>query len=156
MGWDFAEAISQVAEYLGVKQESKKKQAAPKKKPASKKQPAKKTSSSKKQPADPAEKLEWVDWSDEVVAYWCKSKPPITPEAVKSAGGRLARYYKHLVIALPIHTKMGNICGWVIYNAVGRTLPKFSKNGETQWVKVKVTYGSKSGAIGTVETLREK
>jgi len=129
-GWDFAEALGQVADYLGVK-------------------PA-------KTKIDPAEKLEWIDWSQEVVANWCKTKPPMTPEAVKLAGGRLARYYKHVVVALPVHGQGGKICGWVIYNAAGGPLPKFSKDSKTEWVKVKVTYGSKPDLMGTVEKLTRR
>lgn len=123
-GWDFKEALSQVAEYLGVKADSKK-------------------------AADPAENLEWLEWSDDLVANWCRTKPPITPEAVKLAGGRLAKYRKtHIVIALPIYSQSGRTCGWVIYNATGGTLPRFQRGGETQWIKVKVTFGSKPGLMG--------
>lgn len=131
-GWDFAESLSQVAEYLGVETASKK--------------------------IDPAEHLEWLDWSDEVVANWCKTKPPIKPDAVKLVGGWLARYRKnHIVIALPIHSQDGKVCGWVIYNATGGTLPKFSqKTKDVEWVKVKLTYGSKPGLMGTIERLLNK
>ena len=131
-GWDFKEALTQLAEYLGVKVENKKS-------------------------ADPAKDLEWLDWSDELVANWCRTKPPIKPEAVKLAGGRLAKYYKqHIVIALPIYSQAGKVCGGVLYNASGGTLPKFNKGGETEWVKVKVTWGSKPGLMGTVSRLSDK
>jgi len=123
-GWDFRESLGQVAEYVGVKVEKTK--------------------------ADPAERLEFLEWSDAVVANWCRTKPPIEPAAVKAAGGRLAKYRKrHVVVAFPIRNQAGKDRGWVIYNASGGTLPKFSrKTKEVEWVKVKVTYGSKPGLMG--------
>ncbi len=150
-GQKFFEVLTRVAEYLGV-------------------QPTATTSSSKHSPkesSNPAEHLEFHDWNELSAAYWCLTKQPITPAAIQSIGGRLATYRKqYQVIALPVWRVVQNAsgpqqetCGWIIYNATGGTLPKFSKHlttGEitTEWLKIKLTAGSQPGLVGDLASIR--
>jgi len=103
-------------------------------------------------PADPAEHIEFQPWNEALVGLWCRTKPGITPEAVRAAGGRLAQYRKrHPVIALPIYGPMvldADPVGWVLYHAGGRNLPVFHKGGEKTYKKMKMTFGSRPGLMG--------
>lgn len=113
----------------------------------------------RKRKADPAEHLEFHDWNEALITVWTWSKPPITPEAVKAFGGRLATYRKQFqVIALPHwgpKLNQGDPVGWTLYPLNGGTLPKYTKGKQTEWVKVKVAYGSEPGIIGPVERIAE-
>jgi len=111
-----------------------------------------------KPPRDPAEHLAFLPWSDGLVTLWCRTKAGVTPEAVKAAGGRLARYRdQYTVIALPIYGPgftAADPTGWVLYNTTGKELPIFhgkdkatGKAGVT-WKKLKTTGGSESGLLG--------
>jgi hypothetical protein len=109
---------------------------------------------------DPAENLRFIDWSELTVAYWCLSKPPITPAAVLACGGRLAMYRNQWkVIAIPIwgeSLKLTKPVGWCMYNSTGWRLPKFpppDSEAEIEWVKIKCTADSDHGWIGPVEKL---
>lgn len=109
-----------------------------------------------KAPRDPAEHLAFQPWSEALVALWCRHKPGVTPDAVREAGGRMARYRdQYTVIALPIYGPgllNAEPAGWVLWNSTGRELPIFSrgKDGKTAttWKKMKTTGGSDSGIIG--------
>ena len=108
-------------------------------------------------PRDPAEHLVFMPWSDSLVALWCRHKPPVTPEAVRANGGRLARYREQwTVVALPVFgpglTAVDPI-GWVLWNTTGRDLPVFRQDRKTgklatDWKKMKTTGGSESGLLG--------
>ena len=135
-GWPFPEVVRRVADYLGIDIVNGKRTGGGAKKPA----------------ADPAEHLEFLGWSDTLVAFLCMRKPPITPDAIKAVGGRMARYRKqYTVIALPVvgpdldHTKP---VGWVLYNITGGTLPAWKKDGTIEQVKVKTMPGTGRGFIG--------
>lgn len=101
--------------------------------------------------ADPTENLEFLPWNDQLVGLWCIHKQPISPDAVKACGGRLGVYRKqHSVIAFPIFGELltkSDPVGWVIYSATGGMLPKFGKDKQVEWVKVKLTAGSQPGLL---------
>lgn len=120
---------------------------------------------------DPAEHLQFLPWNELTVAYWCLSKPPIIPAAILACGGRLALYRgQWKVIALPVwgeHLDSPDPAtnlprepvGWCMYNSIpGGLLPKFAKPGaedrSIEWVKVKLTAGSKPGIIADLARLR--
>jgi P4 family phage/plasmid primase-like protien len=141
-GWTFPEVVRRVAQHLGIGVNA----ASPG------------ASGNGKPQVDPAKDLQFLPWSDAVAAIFCQAKRPITPAAIVAAGGRLARYRKqYTVIALPVvGPDFGSApVGWVLYNATGGTLPKWSKDGKTSQVKVKLTHGSRPGLIGTLDRLAE-
>lgn len=118
---------------------------------------------------DPAEHLTFLPWSDLQALYWCLTKPPITPQALLACGARLARYRNQwTVIALPVWGEYLNTpdpatslprepVGWCMYNVTGGLLPKFPRpnaaDREIEWVKVKLTAGSKPGIIADLGRL---
>lgn len=105
----------------------------------------------KKRNKRPDKDLVWLPWNEVLVGLWCVCKPPITTEAVQANGGRLARYLdRYTVIALPVYPdgRLGEPCGWVLWNATGRELPCFHKDSEPTWEKMKTTFGSDKGFIG--------
>lgn len=130
-GHDFGHVITDVAGYLGVK-------------------PTK--NNRKRKEADPEEHLVFRDWNEILVALWCDRKPPITPEAVRLVGGRLATYRDQWqVIALPVRSPTDPDAvpiGWVIYPLNGKTLPVYQANGSVTWVKIKTLPGTQPGLIG--------
>ena len=146
LGCDFPTALARVAEHIGAPEHSgacghghrtRGPQSATR---------------ARKPPADPSEHLEFLPWSDLLIALFCSRKQPITPEAIKAVGGTLARYRKqYTVVALPVcgpeldHSKP---VGWVIYNVTGGKLPAWKKDGAVEWVKVKTLPGTKPGLIG--------
>lgn len=138
-GWTFPEVIRRVANHLGISM-----------RPGPGGSPP--AAANGKAPADPAEHLEFLPWSEPIAALFCLAKPPIKPAAILAVGGRLARYRKrYTVIALPVcgkdldHTQP---VGWVIYNATGGTLPAWKKDGTCERVKVKTMPGTGRGFIG--------
>lgn len=136
-GKDFASSLELVADHLGVQPEKAKK---------------KKTA--------PAEHLEFIPWNPVIVSLWCMQKKPITANAVKAIGGRVAKYRdKYRVIAIPVWGPMMRRAppvGWVIYRSDGGKLPKWTSSKEPEWVKVKLTAGSVGGIITTEEKSEEK
>ena len=146
LGREPKEVLQVVAEYLGLT--------------------AQKNSSSR--PADPAKDLVFEPWPDDGTefrpAYWCLKKPPIVCAALRRCGARIARYRReYTVLALPIWGQQltaAEPVGWCLYEINGRPLPKWEKNVETsrweisEWLKVKITWGSKPGIIGPVDELR--
>ncbi len=125
---DFAKSLEAVAKYLGIKPEKKKK-------------------------ANPAEHLEWMHWNETTVGLWCESKPPITPGAVRQAGGRLAKYRnEYTVVAIPVWGPAFDLedpVGWALYRADGGMLPHYKKKGEPpEWKKILLAPGSEKGVIG--------
>jgi len=102
---------------------------------------------------DPAQHLVFRPWNDMLVALWCRHKAGVTPEAVRAAGGRLARYRnQYTVVALPCYGVAGpdaDPVGWVLWNSTGGELPVFRGRGEPPaWEKMKTTYGSEAGLLG--------
>lgn len=132
LGWltgdDFGKVLESVAKHLNIKPEKKKK-------------------------ANPAEHLEWLLWNDTTVGLWCDSKQPITPDAIKRVGGKLAKYRgEYTVIAIPVWGPSFDAeepRGWALYRADGGMLPRYVKKGEPpEFVKIKLTAGSDQGVIG--------
>lgn len=146
-GWSFPDTVRAVAEQLGL--------AAPRgPRPA-----PQATSFAQQQPKPKAEKphpesqLEFQEWSPELALMWCMKKQPITPEALKRFGARIAKYQgKFVVMALPINAKSlaGDPVGWIIYNITGGPLP--SRDGP---VSKKITWGSDTGVVGMVDRLND-
>lgn len=136
LGCDFATAIDLVANHFGVKPEKKRKS------------------------TDPAEHLEFIRWNRTLVSLWCLKKPPIKPNAIEAIGGRLARYRgQYTVIAIPVwgsSLREADPVGWVIYRSDGGELPKWTKSSDTEWVKVKLTAGSRQGVICSTTTFADE
>lgn len=121
--------------------------------------------------ADPMSRLKFLHWNEAIVAWWCRKKPPITPEAVRLCGGRLAIYMgRWHVLALPVWDARkltqrregakgeegAAICGWSLYATSGKDLPVFGEGGKLEkWVKVKTTAGSRRGIIGPLAELQK-
>jgi P4 family phage/plasmid primase-like protien len=138
-GVNFQDAIKLVARFVGVKPRSGE---------------APKQSST----ADPSERLEFVDWHENLVWLWTLEKPPATVEGVQAIGGRLAKFRKgkHHVIAFPIYGEDNKPGGWAIYQTNGKPLPTgWDKNEQrfTREEKMLCTTGSKPGLIGEVDLL---
>lgn len=161
-GRKFGEVLALVADYLGI---------APTEQPAkSNGKGGKSASYNKHAPIDPAESLEFVEWdapydgNDMLARVWCTWKEPVSIDAVKAVGGRIAKYQgRHDVIALPIWGEELDAAapvGWCLYNLTGGELPRVEKNKETgKWetvelLKVKLTHGSKPGIIADLSRLK--
>jgi len=105
---------------------------------------------------NPSNEIVIEPWLDIHVKLWCRLKPPITPEAVRAAGCKLARHpaksKAHLVLAMPIYGPMltaADPIGYVIWQTGGRPLPIWNKQGKVQsTVKIKTVAGSRSGLMG--------
>lgn len=131
-GTSFPETLDRLAQHLGV-------------------EPERKTSGKKK--ADPAAKLQFIDWVETFAQMYCRANPGISPEALRRAGARMAYYYgQHTVIALPIYGPKlleGGPVGWIVQDIGDGKLPRFDKTGQVvEWVKRKITYGSRPGVVG--------
>lgn len=148
LGCKFHEALTRVAEHLGI--------------PAS--QANGRAAGGKKAKADPAAHLEFLPWDDQTTQQanlWAVlHKPGVTVEAVRQAGGQVARYRRqYRVLALPIRgadfAQAGaKPVGWTLYNLCGGTLPVFHGHGKPiEQAKIKTTSGSGPGWIGTVDRL---
>ncbi|MHB8862052.1 MAG: phage/plasmid primase, P4 family [Pirellulaceae bacterium] len=133
-GEDFGQVLKRVAEYLGVR-----------------------PSKNGKQKSDPAEHLKFHEWNDCLIELWRVHKPPVTSDAVRAFGARLATYRgQWQVVAIPVWGELldqADPVGWILYPLNGRTLPKYTKGKPVEWVKVKVTFGSESGLVGPVEQI---
>lgn len=105
---------------------------------------------------NPNEQIVPEPWNEALAALWCARKPPITTEAVRAAGGLLARYpaksQAHSVVALPVfgpHLIASEPVGWVVWHLGGRPLPVWGKDGKVlRTVKMKSVAGSRSGLMG--------
>ena len=155
-GVSFPEAVKLVAECCGVAASA----ASRRNGKVASKTDAKVTS---KTAADPAKDLEWQPWSSAQVPWLQMNKPGITEAALLANGCRQAMYKKNYrVFALPVmgsDLDVDKPCGWVIFNFDGSPLQVWKKSGEVvRTEKVKLTYGSKAGIVGThaVERLRTK
>ena len=157
-GLDFPAALVQVAEYVGARP-STNGNGTPNGKPGASTRGRKPASGQQQAPptpaavaADPGKDLQPIPWSEPLADLWCSRKPPIKTAAILAAGGRLARYRRSFtVVDLPVVGRDGAPVGHAVYNVTGSTLPKYSKEGKiTSQVKVKLTWGTKPGWIGTV------
>lgn len=129
-GCDFSTAKEKVAQHLGLT-------------PTRNGKP-------KQSKRDPDQHLEFLDWNDMLAGYFCAKKQPITLDAIKAAGGRLAKYRgRHNVIAIPAYGPVGSIVAWTLYEVFGGKLPVFHGKGKPiEQVKVKTTGGSEAGLMG--------
>jgi hypothetical protein len=105
--------------------------------------------------SEPADQIVPRDWIEHQVKAWCDKKPPIVPEAVHAAGGKLAGWpqsQQHTVIALPVygeHLTAADPTGFVIWNKNGGPLPLWQGQGQKpKPVKMLTVSGSKSGWMG--------
>ena len=120
--------------------------------------------SKSKEPPAPAKDLEFFAWNKLLVDTWCRTRAPIVSETILLFGAKLATYRQwgksYPVIALPIWGEklaQAKEVGWVLYPLNGGTLPAGStKTGPKDWVKMKTTYGSKSGVLGPPRRLETK
>ena len=133
---DFKSSLELVAKHLGVAPEKRNKK------------------------HDPAEHLEFLPWNPTIVGLWCLKKKPIKPAALELIGGRVARYRdQYTVIAIPVWGSSlhdADPVGWILYRADGGELPKWKPNSkQPEWVKVKLTAGSKAGIIGNTKAIVE-
>jgi len=110
-----------------------------------------------RRPKKVSESLAWQDWNDMLVSLWVRHKPGVTLEAVKMAGGRLARYPAKSklfqVVALPVFGSLGinaEPVNWVFWHSAGRNLPRWDKKSGivVDTVKMKSVYGASSGLMG--------
>jgi P4 family phage/plasmid primase-like protien len=105
---------------------------------------------------DPAEHLQFSPpgpQSDTLLRLWLRHKPPITLEAFKAAGGRLAQYRgKWIVAAMPVFGPgliEADPVGWILWNTTGKELPVYHGAGQPPtWTKMKTTGGSTAGLVG--------
>lgn len=129
-GWDFKQALSEVARHVGVNPTRSKKE------------------------KNPEEHLEFLPWNDSLVGLWCLKKKPITPEAIKLVGGRLAKYRSQFnVICLPVlgaNLDTSKPIGWVIFRIDGGTIPVWLGGQISEHVKIKTMPGTGRGIIGWV------
>lgn len=137
---DFLAAAKEIADHLGIEFEG----------------------ASKSRPKLATEQLTFRPWSDVLAAQWCLKKTPITIDALKAAGARIATYYRdYTVIAIPVWGKecvdstkfdpsQSEPIGWVLYNKTGTTLPVFENGEITNWVKVKTLAGTRPGLMGRI------
>ncbi len=137
---DFKTALSKIGDHLGLKQRPKKSTA---------------LINTGKREIDPAGCLKFITWNKQLANLWCLKKKPITEAALLKLGAKQAIYSYHFenfkVIAIPT-TQPGSEhpVGWTLYNITGGTLPR-KVGKKTDQVKVKLTYGSKSGIIGRID-----
>lgn len=152
-GWTFPDTVRAVAERLGLIEHSGSR-------PAIVLPEIIKPTEQRSKPTEPAKPaadsaLEFQQWNDSLAAIWCMKKKPIQLESLKAFGARIAKYKgRFIVIALPIwgpQLDQAEPVGWIVYNATGGTLP--SKDGP---VGKKVTWGSDTGVVGTIDRLRDK
>lgn len=127
---DFKTALQKIADHLNIKPKGGR----------------------KKKSIDPAGDLEFLEWNSQLAKYWCKTKQPITEEALIKCHARQALYKCNgsqiKVIAIPTWNELPEKpIGWTLYAISGGTLPK-RIGKKVEQVKVKLTYGSKAGLIG--------
>jgi len=108
-----------------------------------------------KQKTPPIDQFAWRPWNDQIVRGWCHHKPPITVEAVRLAGGRVAGWprdsQKYTVIVLPIFGANGlddDPTGYVFWNRSGRPLLQWQgKDQPPKPKKMLVAGGSVGGWV---------
>ena len=84
-----------------------------------------------------------------LIAEFCASKPPITPEAVKAAGGEVviwpkSRQHGRQCVAFPAYSMPGIVSGWILRRCDGSEFPKYKALDER---KTHLLGGSTDGWI---------
>ncbi|TWT30689.1 phage/plasmid primase, P4 family [Blastopirellula retiformator] len=132
LGCNFQDAITRIADYLGIAPEAK----------------------STRKKADPEEHLEFLDWNDGLANYWCQFvKPGVTLEGLRRIGAERVRYRnQYICLAIPVYGEKllaAKPVGWCLYPMSCDKLPVYSKGkGQPTWEKVKLTAGSGRGVVG--------
>lgn len=102
---------------------------------------------------DPAKDLESIPWSSQLVAFLLRKKPGLTEEGLLQSGATMKRYKSFTVVCWPIigsSLDPEKPVGYAMIDAMGGKLPTWDQKGNvTGHKKVKITYGSEPGIIGT-------
>jgi putative DNA primase/helicase len=140
LGCSFPKAMELVANHLGVQPKASR--------------------GGSTEPTDPAKHLKLLGQNEQMASVWCGMfKKGITPEALWAFGAEYAMYRRQYpVFALPIRGQQNETVGYVLYHALGKTLPIFAKGSPepAEMAKVKVTSGSKAGWIGPIPKPTDK
>lgn len=148
------EAIEKVCNFLGVEDPAKSKKR--------KKGPARVLANepTNSEPADapkPTKDLPITlrPWNDKHFAMCFESKKPITMEAVKLAGGTVAKHYSDTVMAFPCIGRDGKPTGWAMYNITGGPIKwRPNENEPYQDLKIKLIGCQGGGWIGRINPNR--
>jgi phage/plasmid primase-like uncharacterized protein len=119
LGCTFLDSVEKTAEFLGVKPTGNGK--------------------SKKGKASSEAIIEFLQWSEPLVAMWCHNKKKtIKARTVKQINAVVGRHKRMVTISLPILDEEGKTIGWTLYESSGGKLPVWNpKTKETTWLKVK-------------------
>lgn len=135
-GVDFSEALKRVANHLGVSVAKTPRNGLKPNGRCPSLAPRRANKNDEAKAKEQLNQLEPLPWNEMLVAIWCTKKKPLTPAAVKQAGGIVARYKGQLtVVAIPVSCD-GDRINWIIYNITGGLLPA-GKKEEREWIKVK-------------------
>jgi P4 family phage/plasmid primase-like protien len=134
------DAITKVCDYLGVTEDlSKQSRPGKKQKQNGNRSPVASRSSTPAKEEPKEIPLVFQPDRPKLLDAWLASKPSLTEEAFRRAGGRFAKHYSTTVIAFPVYGKGGSINGYAVYNATGGTIPyRPNKNEPIQRLKVKL------------------
>ena len=93
------------------------------------------------------------DWNTILVSHWCSKKNGVTPRSLKECGGYMGAWPKkkrtHPVVGLPVFDENLRVCGTIVWNRTGGTMPVYQGAGiPPRQVKVKTLTGSVSGFMG--------
>ena len=144
------EAIEKVCQFLGVEDSKAKKR---------KRGPARVVSTKPDsiEESKPAKNLPITlrPWNDKHFGMCFANKKPITMEAVKLAGGTVAKHYGDTVMAFPCIGRDGQPSGWAMYNINGGTIKyRPSEDEPYQDLKIKLIGCQGGGWIGRINPNR--
>ena len=145
--WTFGETLKAVADYLNVGSGRQHTNGHGK---ASKPAPA-----TKGEPSDFRAMMDAIDprmsapFVAKLIAEFCASKPPITPEAVKAAGGEVvvwpkSREHGRQCVTFPAYSKPGMVSGWILRRCDGSSFTAFGGLSER---KTHMLKGSSDGWV---------
>ena len=128
LGCDFTEAVQKVADFVGIKRESTRNGSA---KAAKRKQ------------------LDFIDWNDGFANLFLMHNEGVKVDAIRLAGGRMAKHFNRPVMSFPTFGENGKTVGHVIMSTIHKTLKQWDKDGNvTNEVRHRQVKGSKSGLVG--------
>jgi hypothetical protein len=110
------------------------------------------------EPKNPIDALEFEQWNDNIVEVWCQLKGGITPEAVRLAGGRLARWPEkaprersNYVVAFPgfpLTLLDADPCACILYNQTGQSIRIYQgRDKAPEYRKIHTVGGSRGGLM---------
>jgi hypothetical protein len=113
------------------------------------------------EPKNPLDALEFRDWSNMLVEFFCDNKRGVTGQAVQEAGGRLAAWPKgsarpQSVVAFPGFgdgSLDADPCAWVIMEASGKNIEVFLGKGKVKASRKIHTVGGSRGGLMNVFAL---